>query len=94
MVFTNLDLATVYCGTVKRTEGGALLVSLVKVLPNDMAVHADSFELDHFDQNLHLIFWLKVNNDTVFEAGILEHDRYEPPYVQGHVTGTLNSDRT
>ena len=41
--------------------------------------HADSFELDHFDQNVHLIFWLKVNNDTVFEASILEYDVYEPP---------------
>ena len=41
--------------------------------------HADSFELDHFDRYFHLIFWLKVNNDTVFKASILEHDRYEPP---------------
>ena len=41
--------------------------------------HADSFELDRFDQKFHLIFWLKVNNDTVFEASILEYDRYEPP---------------
>ena len=41
--------------------------------------HADSFELDNFDQNSHLIFWLKVNKDTVFEASILEYDRYEPP---------------
>ena len=24
-------------------------------------------------------FWLKVNNDTVFEAIVLEYDRYEPP---------------
>ena len=24
------------------------------------------------------MFWLKVNNDTVFEASILEYDRYEP----------------
>ena len=41
--------------------------------------HADSFEIDHFDQYFHLIFWLKVNNDTVFEAIVLEYDRYEPP---------------
>ena len=41
--------------------------------------HADSFKLDHFDQNFHLIFWLKVKNNTVFEASILEYDRYEPP---------------
>ena len=37
--------------------------------------HADSFELDHFDQKN----WLKVNEDTVSEASILEYDRYEPP---------------
>ena len=52
-----------------------------KLVPDDMAVcfyHADSSGLDHFDQNVHLIFWLKVNNDTVFEASILEYDRYEP----------------
>ena len=41
--------------------------------------HADSFEIDHFDQYFHLVFWLKVNNDTVFEAIVLEYDRYEPP---------------
>ena len=40
--------------------------------------HADSFEIDHFDQNFHLIFWLKVNKDTVSEASILEYDRYKP----------------
>ena len=60
----------------------ALGVFLVTLLPNDMAVcfsHADSFELDHFDQNFHLIFWLsKVNKDTVSEASTLEYDRYEP----------------
>ena len=33
--------------------------------------------LDHFDQNFHLSFWQKVNNDTVFEASILEYERYE-----------------
>ena len=33
----------------------------------------------HFDQYFHLIFWLKVNNDTVFEAIVLEYDRYESP---------------
>ena len=38
--------------------------------------HADSFDIDHFDQYFHLIFWLKVNNDTVFEAIVLEYDRY------------------
>ena len=42
--------------------------------------HADSFEIDHFDQYFHLIFWLKVvNNDTVFEAIVLAYDRYESP---------------
>ena len=41
--------------------------------------HADSFEIDHFDQYVHLIFWLKVNNDKVFEAIVLEYDRYESP---------------
>ena len=43
-------------------------------------VNADSFGLDHFDQYIHLIFWLKVlvHNDTVFEANVLELDRYEP----------------
>ena len=40
--------------------------------------HADSFEIDHFDQSFHIIFWLKVNNDVVFEAIFLEYDRYEP----------------
>ena len=53
-----------------------------KVVSNDMAVdfdYADSFELDHFDQYIHLIFWLKVNKDTVFKASVLEYDRYEPP---------------
>ena len=60
----------------------ALWVFLVKLLPIDIAVcfnHADSFELDHFDQHFHLIFGLKVNKDTVSEASILEYDRYEPP---------------
>ena len=78
----NLDLATFYCGTVKRTKGRALWVFLVKLLPNDMTVcfnHVDSFQPDHFDQNFHLIFWLKGNKDTVFEASILEYGRYEPP---------------
>ena len=53
----------------------------VKLVPIDMAVcsdHADSFGLDHFNQNF-ISFWLKVNNDTVFEASIIEYDRYEPP---------------
>ena len=34
-----------------------------KMVPNDKAVcsdHADTFELDHFDQYFHHIFWLKV----------------------------------
>ena len=46
----------------KRTKGGALWAVFVKLVPIDMAVcsdHADSFELDHFDKNFHLIFWLK-----------------------------------
>ena len=81
---TNLELATFYCSTAKRTKGGPLWAFRVKSVPNDMAVcfdHADSFEKDHFDQYFHLIFWLKVNNNTVFEAieQILEYDRYEPP---------------
>ena len=66
---TNLELATFYW------------VFLVTLLPNDMVVcfsHADSFEIDQFDQNFHLILWLKVNKDTVSEASILEYDRYEP----------------
>ena len=74
---TNLELATVYCGHLESTNSRALGVFLVTLLPNDMAVcfkHADSFEIDHF----HLIFWLKVNNDTVFEVCILGYDRYEP----------------
>ena len=41
--------------------------------------HADSFEIDHFHQYFLLVFWLKVNNDTVFEAIVLEYDRYESP---------------
>ena len=54
-VFTShdLDQATSYCGTVKRTKGGPLWALRVKFVPNDMAVcfnHADSFGLDHFDQ--------------------------------------------
>ena len=62
----NLDLATFYCGMVKSTKAVCF-------------DHADSFELDHFDQYFHLIFWLKVNNDTVFEAIVLVYNRYEPP---------------
>ena len=52
----------------------------VKLFPNDMVRfdHADSFEIDHFDTYL-LIFWPKVNNGAVFEAIVLEYDRYEPP---------------
>ena len=78
---TNLELATLYCANPKSTEGKAHWVFLVTLLPNDMAVcfnHADSFELDHFNQNFQVIFWLKVNKDTVSEASILEYNRYEP----------------
>ena len=78
----NLDEATFYCGTAMGTKGRALWAFFVKLVPNYLAVcsdHADSFELDFFDQNFHLIFWLKVNNDTVSEASILEYDRYGPP---------------
>ena len=60
---------------------GSLCALRVKFIPNNMGVcfdHADSFEIDHFDQNFQLIFWLKVNKDTVSEASILEYDRYEP----------------
>ena len=65
-----------------RTKGGPVWDLRVKSVPNNMGVcfdHADSFEIDHFDQYFHLIFWLKVNNDTVFEAIVLEYDRYESP---------------
>ena len=41
--------------------------------------HADSFEIYHFDQYFHLVFWLKVKNDMVFEVIVLEYDIYEPP---------------
>ena len=62
--------------------GWSLWALCVKFVPNNMGVcfdHADSFEIDHFDQYFHLIFWLKVNNDTVFEAIVLEYERYESP---------------
>ena len=65
-----------------RTKGVPHRAFRVKFVPNDMAIsfdHADSFEIDHFDKNFHLIFWMKVNNDVVFEAIVLEYDRYEPP---------------
>ena len=65
----NLDLATFYCGTATRTKGVPLWAFCVKLVPNDIAVrfdHADSFEIDYFDQYLHFLFWLKVNNDVVF----------------------------
>ena len=78
----NLDLATFYCCMVRRTKGGVLWVFLVKLVPNDMAVcfdHAGSLELDYFHQYFHLFFWLRVNNDTVFEATVLENTKYEPP---------------
>ena len=41
--------------------------------------HSHSYELDHFDTNFHLIFWLKVINDTVFEASVMQFDIYEHP---------------
>ena len=59
-----------------------------KMVPNHMSVcidHTDSFELDLFDEYFNFIFWLKLNNenlpdnDTVFEASVLEYDRYRPP---------------
>ena len=78
---TNLELATLYCANRKSTIGKAHWGFLVTLLQNDMAVcfnHADSFELDHFDQSFQLIFWLKVNKDTFSEASILEYERYEP----------------
>ena len=67
--------------TSRAQKAGPLGFFLVTLLPNHMAFcfnHADSFEIDHLNQNFHLIFWLKVNNDTDFEACILEYDRYEP----------------
>ena len=79
---TNLDLVTLYCATTTSTKGGFHWAFRAKLVPNNMGVcfdHADSFEIDHFDQYFHLIFWLKVNNDTVFEAIVLEYDRYESP---------------
>ena len=53
-----------------------------KMVPDNLAVgndHADTFDLEHFDQYFHLIVWLKVNNDTVSEASILEYDKHEHP---------------
>ena len=38
-----------------------------KMVPNDMSIcfyNTDSFEFDHFDQYVHLIFWLRVNDYT------------------------------
>ena len=67
-----------------------------EMVPNDMSVcfdRADSFELDHFDQYFHSISWLVVKNDTVFEAGVLDYDRYKPPLVKGHVRGALSYDK-
>ena len=67
------------------TKGGTLWACFDKLVPIDMAVcsdgsdHTDSFEQDHFDQNFHHIFGLKVNNNTVFEASIVEYVRYETP---------------
>ena len=65
-----------------RTKGGTLWALLVKLVPHDMGVcfdYADSFKIfGPFDQYFHLIFWLEVNNDRVFEAIVLEYDRYEP----------------
>ena len=78
---TNLDLANSYCCTTTRTKGGSLRALRVKLVPNNMGVcfdHADSFEIDHFDKYFHLVFWLKVNDDTVFEAIVLGYDRYQP----------------
>ena len=78
---TNLELPTLYCANLMSTKGKARWGFLVTLLPNDMAVcfnHADSFELDHFDQYFQLILWLKVNKDTVSGASISEYDRYEP----------------
>ena len=43
--------------------------------------HTDSFD---FDQYFHLIFWLKVNSDTVFEAIVLEYDRWVIPCQLTH----------
>ena len=66
----------------RAQKAGPIWALRVKLVPNKMGVcldHTDSFEIDHFDQSFHLIFWLKVNNDTVFEAIVLEYDRYEPP---------------
>ena len=66
----------------QENKGGPLWDFRVKLVPNDMAVclnHADSFGQDHFDQNFQLIFWLEIDNDTVFKASILEYDRCEPP---------------
>ena len=64
-------------------------VSLVKRPSFD---HAGFVELENV--TIISIFWLKVNNDAVFEASVLEYDRYEPLKVQGPVPGTLSSDST
>ena len=51
-----------------------------KMVSNDLTVcfdHAYSFE--HFDHYFHLIFCLKLNKDTAFEASVLAYDRYKPP---------------
>ena len=61
-------------------KDGSLWALRAKLVPKNMGVcfdHADSFETVHFDQDFHLISWLKVNNDTVFEAIVLEYGRYE-----------------
>ena len=50
------------------------------MIQNDLAVcfdSVDSLELGISDHYFHLMFWLKVNT-AVFEASVLEYDRYEP----------------
>ena len=52
----------------QENKGRVPLGLLCLISPNwhgCLSDHADSFELDHFDQNFHLIFWLKVNNDSL-----------------------------
>ena len=60
--FRNLASSNFDCGMVMIAKGGALWAFFDKLVPIDMAVysdHADSFELDHFDQKFYLIFLAK-----------------------------------
>ena len=66
----------------QKNKGWPRCAFRVKLVPNDMAV---CFNLQIHSAKTILtkifisFFWLKLNNDTVLEASILEYDRYEPP---------------